>query len=266
MVILQFIVLNKRKGNQLYGDGNLYETPFRNYDPRLGRWLSPDPIQHPWQGSYTAFNNNPIYFVNPMGLEGDENDGSGDNDTKDLRGVTITAKRHRKAVGPVVRMIRNSLRDAKRNAKKKLRRLDRSLPYVQIWGSGKGTRSGSTEAPAGADVSTYDMQGKFGRTLDILMFGMPSGKPGSGGPWSKRLYGNSNTKRSAESGNKFGETAQKVFTKKETSKDVIIKKRRDQKIRHGSVKTDINSKVLHNETGQPFIYIKKVYWNGGVNT
>ena len=60
-----------RKGNQLYGDGNLYETPFRNYDPRLGRWLSPDPIQHPWQGSYTAFNNNPIYYVDPMGLSSD---------------------------------------------------------------------------------------------------------------------------------------------------------------------------------------------------
>jgi hypothetical protein len=30
-----------RKGNQLYGDGNLYETPFRNYDPRLGRHLVP---------------------------------------------------------------------------------------------------------------------------------------------------------------------------------------------------------------------------------
>ena len=30
-----------RKGNQLYGDGNLYETPFRNYNPRLGRHLVP---------------------------------------------------------------------------------------------------------------------------------------------------------------------------------------------------------------------------------
>jgi RHS repeat-associated protein len=53
-----------RKSNQLYGDGNLYETPFRNYDPRLGRWLSPDPIQHPWQGGYTGFNDNIIYFLN----------------------------------------------------------------------------------------------------------------------------------------------------------------------------------------------------------
>ncbi len=25
-----------RKGNQLYRDGNLYKTPFRNYDLRLG--------------------------------------------------------------------------------------------------------------------------------------------------------------------------------------------------------------------------------------
>ena len=71
-----------RKGNQLYGDGNLYETPFRNYDPFLGRWRSPDPIQHPWQGSYTAFNNNPIYFVDPMGLEGDENDEPEDGATR----------------------------------------------------------------------------------------------------------------------------------------------------------------------------------------
>jgi RHS repeat-associated protein len=85
-----------RKGNQLYGDGNLYETPFRNYDPRLGRWLLPDPIQHPWQGSYTAFNNNPIYFVDPMGLEGEESDGSGDGDDEIIEGgfysgpVTVT--------------------------------------------------------------------------------------------------------------------------------------------------------------------------------
>ena len=58
-----------RKGNQLYGDGNLYETPFRNYDPRLGRWLSPDPIQHPWQGSYTAFNNNLLFLEYYFGLD-----------------------------------------------------------------------------------------------------------------------------------------------------------------------------------------------------
>ena len=91
-----------RKGNQLYGDGNLYETPFRNYDPHLGRWRSPDHIQHPWQGSHTAFNNNPIYFVDPIGLEGDENDGTGgdedcwDKDCGDtditLSIVTVTAE------------------------------------------------------------------------------------------------------------------------------------------------------------------------------
>ena len=62
----------------------MYETPFRNYDPCLGRRLSPDPIQHPWQGSYSAFNNNPIYFVDPMGLEGDESD--------DKNGITADPK------------------------------------------------------------------------------------------------------------------------------------------------------------------------------
>ena len=29
------------KGNQPYGDGNLYETPFHNYNPRLSRHLVP---------------------------------------------------------------------------------------------------------------------------------------------------------------------------------------------------------------------------------
>ena len=89
-----------RQGNQLYGDGNLYETHFRNYDPRLGRWLSLDPIQHPWQGSYTAFNNNPILFEDPFGLAGKKNNGGDGNEEggdvawkNELRPVNIEGER-----------------------------------------------------------------------------------------------------------------------------------------------------------------------------
>ena len=59
--------------NEVSGDGNSYTTEFRGYDPRLGRWKSLDPLmaQFPWMSPFVAFNNNPIYFVDPYGLESD---------------------------------------------------------------------------------------------------------------------------------------------------------------------------------------------------
>ncbi|MGM0479664.1 MAG: RHS repeat-associated core domain-containing protein [Bacteroidota bacterium] len=59
--------------NEVSGNGNSYTTQFRQYDPRLGRWKSLDPLmaKYPNQSPYAAFNNNPVYFVDPLGLEGD---------------------------------------------------------------------------------------------------------------------------------------------------------------------------------------------------
>src|SRR5690606_23738768 len=41
----------------------------RIYDPRVGRWLSVDPLAHefPWQSPYSAMNNNPILYIDPDG-------------------------------------------------------------------------------------------------------------------------------------------------------------------------------------------------------
>jgi len=60
--------------NAIKNNGNSYTTEFRLYDPRLGRWLSLDPLmaKYPWMSPYTAFNNNPIFFIDPLGLEGVE--------------------------------------------------------------------------------------------------------------------------------------------------------------------------------------------------
>lgn len=57
---------------EIKGNGNSYTTEFRQYDPRLGRWLSLDPLmaKYPGMSPYNAFNNNPVYFVDPNGLEG----------------------------------------------------------------------------------------------------------------------------------------------------------------------------------------------------
>jgi RHS repeat-associated protein len=55
--------------------GSSYTTEFRQYDPRLGRWLSLDPLMSmfPDMSPYVAFDNNPIFYTDPLGLaaEGD---------------------------------------------------------------------------------------------------------------------------------------------------------------------------------------------------
>ncbi|MNK04933.1 hypothetical protein D3C87_228060 [compost metagenome] len=61
------------KDKEMHGEGNSYTTEFRQYDPRLGRWLSLDPLMadYPGMSPYVAFNDNPVYYVDPLGLEGD---------------------------------------------------------------------------------------------------------------------------------------------------------------------------------------------------
>ena len=61
------------KDDEVAGVGNSYTTAFRQLDPRLGRWFSLDPMmaKYPHQSPYASFNNNPIYFSDPTGLEGD---------------------------------------------------------------------------------------------------------------------------------------------------------------------------------------------------
>jgi RHS repeat-associated protein len=86
----------KEKDDEVKGViGSSYTTEFRQYDSRLGRWLSLDPLmaKYPHQSPYAAFNNNPIYFKDPTGLEGDppteSNDiGAPDIDVKKVGGNT----------------------------------------------------------------------------------------------------------------------------------------------------------------------------------
>jgi len=57
---------------------------FWQYDARLGRRWNIDPVINPSQASYATFDNNPIYFADPNGLEGEpvnKNDGKGDKGT-----------------------------------------------------------------------------------------------------------------------------------------------------------------------------------------
>ena len=61
------------KNLDVNGEGNDYTTQFRQYDARIGKWKSLDPLMatYPFQSPFAAFNNNPIYFSDVTGLEGD---------------------------------------------------------------------------------------------------------------------------------------------------------------------------------------------------
>lgn len=57
--------------------GTSYTTEFRQYDPRVGRWLSLDPLasKFPWMSPYLGMDNNPILLIDPTGSETDDNIG-----------------------------------------------------------------------------------------------------------------------------------------------------------------------------------------------
>ena len=56
--------------DEISGRGNLNTTEFRELDTRLGgRWWSTDRIVKPWESPYAGFSNNPIYFIDPEGLD-----------------------------------------------------------------------------------------------------------------------------------------------------------------------------------------------------
>jgi hypothetical protein len=60
----------EEKTEEISGNGNHYTAQFWEYDSRTGRRWNVDPLTYPWQSSCATFNNNPIIFVDPLGLFG----------------------------------------------------------------------------------------------------------------------------------------------------------------------------------------------------
>ena len=83
------------KDNSISGTGNSYSTHFRQYDPRLGRWLTLDPKSGivPYHSPYTAFSNNPVYFIDPRGdiFKVGKNDKQGKKDIEGMQSAESQA-------------------------------------------------------------------------------------------------------------------------------------------------------------------------------
>jgi len=55
------------KDNEIYGEGNAYTAEFWEYDPRIARRWNVDPVTKPWRSPYDAFDNTPLWKVDPRG-------------------------------------------------------------------------------------------------------------------------------------------------------------------------------------------------------
>jgi RHS repeat-associated protein len=91
--------------NEVSGTGNSYTTEFRQYDPRLGRWKSLDPLMmmFPHMSPYVGFDNNPVYYIDPYGLSATNNgvgEGEPEGKTLELENVDIVVKRKYKETNP----------------------------------------------------------------------------------------------------------------------------------------------------------------------
>jgi RHS repeat-associated protein len=52
---------------------NLMEMDLRQYDPAIARWTSIDPVVHHSMSTYTAFDNNPVFWADPSGADSENN-------------------------------------------------------------------------------------------------------------------------------------------------------------------------------------------------
>ncbi|WP_282089699.1 DUF6443 domain-containing protein [Aquimarina algiphila] len=79
-------------------DLNFYEMDLRQYDPSIARWTGIDPVTHYSMSPYNAFDNNPTYFADPSGADGENcNDNYfdvPDDQVEDLGWMVLTGKRN----------------------------------------------------------------------------------------------------------------------------------------------------------------------------
>ncbi len=77
------------KENEIFEGAQSAE--FWMYDSRLGRRWEMDPLAYEYQSPYAAFNNNPIVYADPLGLEGGDKGKGTAKEPVQLDGVEVSA-------------------------------------------------------------------------------------------------------------------------------------------------------------------------------
>ncbi len=89
--------------NEVAGDGNQYDYGFRIYNPRLGRFLSVDPLtqEYPWYTPYQFAGNKPVWCIDLDGLEEEQAIAI----TEEAAGKSALKVAWKKGNGKVVQMV-----------------------------------------------------------------------------------------------------------------------------------------------------------------
>jgi RHS repeat-associated protein len=74
----------KENDNEIKGEGNHQDYGMRVYDPRIGRFLSEDPLtqEYPWFTPFQFAGNMPIWAIDIDGMEGDKQPNGNENKTE----------------------------------------------------------------------------------------------------------------------------------------------------------------------------------------
>uniref|UniRef100_UPI00232DF7F2 RHS repeat domain-containing protein n=1 Tax=Tenacibaculum aiptasiae TaxID=426481 RepID=UPI00232DF7F2 len=67
---------------------DLYEMDLRMYDPAIGRWNGIDPVTHHSMSTYTAFDNNPIFWADPSGADAENENFSSTEEWMKAHGIS----------------------------------------------------------------------------------------------------------------------------------------------------------------------------------
>lgn len=70
------------KDDEVNGEGASYTTEFRFYEPKVGRWMSIDPVFHAHLSAYNAFDANPVFWSDPSGADSETDPPGGGGDKK----------------------------------------------------------------------------------------------------------------------------------------------------------------------------------------
>ncbi len=105
--------------NEIKGVGNSINYKYRMHDPRLGRFFAVDPLadEFPWQSPYSAFNNNPILYIDPDGRAAIKSLGGGDPISDLFKRATnyVVSRAKQAAYDATVSLTRSAINYADKN-------------------------------------------------------------------------------------------------------------------------------------------------------
>jgi len=181
-----------QRTDALAGSGNHYTAPNWEYSPRLGRRWNTDPVVYPWQSSYATFNNNPIYFKDPSGLQGIAFNGGGGDKKKgggsttspqqpqipkvDIKTVEVWADGPKKA-GFFSRLW-SGIKNFFTNAWNAFKKMD-----ANIQGNGDPSGKGTHTLTGGTEINNSGVKGKEGNYINMEAWLIIGPRVGKAQPW-----------------------------------------------------------------------------------